>query len=396
VKRSFVLIALSLLVHVFGYYALFHRIEPFQYYFYLLSWWSYIVLIDALHSLRHGSFLILNRQLFLVISISSGFWCLFELINLRIQNWYYINLPADGVCRFAGYFFAYGTVIPGIYATTTLFENLFARARIKPICIHSYPFYAISGGILALVLLCAFPLYFFPVTWAFPALIIDGYNHRKGYHSFMRDLENGHIGSLLSAMASGLICGLLWETWNFWSISKWIYTVPFFEDLKVFEMPIPGYLGFCAFGVVTIDFVNLLKGIWPTRKYVYLAALMAFMISLVTFPLIDRFTRFSYTPVLEDLSFIDQKKLLLFKQEGIRTSYGIDPNLLDHKERVGLALLHLKGLGAEHLAKLHKEGIGTAEQLSGHNEQAVARILDETNLRRIRVYLKAAGTYRYE
>ena len=50
-------------------------------------------------------------------------------------------------------------------------------------------------------------------------------------------------------MLSGFLCGMLWEFWNFWSRAKWHYTVPIMERLKIFEMPVPGYLGFPAFAL---------------------------------------------------------------------------------------------------------------------------------------------------
>jgi hypothetical protein len=50
-------------------------------------------------------------------------------------------------------------------------------------------------------------------------------------------------------LASGLLCGVLWEFWNFWAGAKWHYTVPILEHLKIFEMPLPGYFGFPPFAV---------------------------------------------------------------------------------------------------------------------------------------------------
>ena len=41
----------------------------------------------------------------------------------------------------------------------------------------------------------------------------------------------------------------MWEFWNFWAGSKWVYTVPFFRQWKVFEMPLLGFLGFPPFAL---------------------------------------------------------------------------------------------------------------------------------------------------
>jgi len=42
---------------------------------------------------------------------------------------------------------------------------------------------------------------------------------------------------------------LVWECWNYWAHTKWIYNVPVPPDIKIFEMPLAGYGGFPAFAV---------------------------------------------------------------------------------------------------------------------------------------------------
>jgi len=49
--------------------------------------------------------------------------------------------------------------------------------------------------------------------------------------------------------AAGLICGFLWEFFNYCAIAKWTYTVPYFGNIKIFEMPVLGFLGFPPFAV---------------------------------------------------------------------------------------------------------------------------------------------------
>ncbi len=43
------------------------------------------------------------------------------------------------------------------------------------------------------------------------------------------------------------MCGVLWEFWNYWAGTKWIYAVPILGDIRLFEMPVPGFLGFPPF-----------------------------------------------------------------------------------------------------------------------------------------------------
>ena len=64
---------------------------------------------------------------------------------------------------------------------------------------------------------------------------------RLGGESSSRDLGEGQFDRLKNLMLSGFLCGILWEFWNYWARSKWHYTVPIMEHLKIFEMPVLGY-----------------------------------------------------------------------------------------------------------------------------------------------------------
>lgn len=297
-KKYISLVVLSLAIEAFGVFSLLYEINPFQYYFYVTSWWSYIILADTVFAFRNNRFLILNRRLPLLLLISSGFWCLFELINVRLHNWHYINLPSESVLRYIGYLLSYGTVIPAIMVTKGLLDAFLPSPKKRGFHIKKYPLCAVSAGVGSLILVFTLPSFAFALTWIFLALILDGINYRQGYYSFMKDLEAGLSKNLISTCSSGFMCGLLWEAWNFGAVSKWIYTVPFLETFKLFEMPLPGYIGFPAFGVETITFVSFLRGISGNRESYYIASAIGVALSLVSFPLIDHYTVLSFVPVL--------------------------------------------------------------------------------------------------
>src|SRR5205823_502586 len=86
-------------------------------------------------------------------------------------------------------------------------------------------------------------------VWLGFILLLDPINARNGAESLRGDLAAGHRGRLVNLLWGGLICGLVWECWNYWARSKWIYSVPVPPDIKLFEMPLAGYLGFPAFAV---------------------------------------------------------------------------------------------------------------------------------------------------
>jgi hypothetical protein len=48
---------------------------------------------------------------------------------------------------------------------------------------------------------------------------------------------------------SALLCGFFWEMWNYRSLAKWIYAVPYVNRFHLFEMPILGYAGYLPFGM---------------------------------------------------------------------------------------------------------------------------------------------------
>ena len=385
-----VVLFLAAFVHVSGYVLLARRIEPFMYNFYVVAWWSYIALVDAALALKSKHFLIFNRGLPLLLIISAAFWCMFELINLRIQNWYYVNLPSMGLIRFVGYLLAYGTVIPGIYVTQKAFAALLGSIRVRPFSCMFNPVSCVALGFLMFALLMLFPSQLFFLAWIFLIPIIEGYNYAKNRWCFTKDLERGEATRLVSTLLSGLACGLLWEAWNYWAISKWVYSVPFFERFKVFEMPILGYFGFIFFSLETILAINFIRESPLVQRHRLWTVTAALAFSFISFVAIDRFTVFSYTATVDQLSFIPQTKREELKRKGINTSFAIDPGELHQEERETLALLHLKGLGLANLEKLRERGVTSTAELARMDEGELSNTLGDKNRRRLRVYLRTA------
>ena len=60
------------------------------------------------------------------------------------------------------------------------------------------------------------------------------------------------------------MCGVLWEFWNYWAETKWLYTVPLPEWLRIqlFEMPVIGFLGFPPFAVEYFVLTELVSALW--------------------------------------------------------------------------------------------------------------------------------------
>jgi hypothetical protein len=76
----------------------------------------------------------------------------------------------------------------------------------------------------------------------------------------MGALATGDASLVLALLTSGLLCGVLWEFWNYWALTRWTYSVPYMGSLKLFEMPLPGYLGFPPFALECYAMYHWLRG----------------------------------------------------------------------------------------------------------------------------------------
>ena len=92
-------------------------------------------------------------------------------------------------------------------------------------------------------------VYLFGLVWLGFILVLDPVNDRAGRPSVWNDVRCGYQARLYALLASGAICGILWEFWNYWAAAKWCYIFPILENWRLFEMPLPGFLGFPPFAV---------------------------------------------------------------------------------------------------------------------------------------------------
>jgi hypothetical protein len=229
-------------------------IRPFTTWFYSLAWWSYIFGVDHLVYRRTGNSLWMNRrrEFYLLIPVSVFIWMIFEGYNFYLQNWRYVGIIREAPYRWFGYFLAYGTVLPALFETYELLDSLgmYRNHRSRPIPRTTawHPWFTLVG-VLFLYAPFFWPQYAFPLVWGGFIFLLEPVAPRRGGRSLMREMENGSRRTFLLLLTAGLICGGLWEFWNFWAESKWEYHVPFVAFLKVFEMPLLGFGGFPPFAV---------------------------------------------------------------------------------------------------------------------------------------------------
>lgn len=223
-----------------------------------IVWTGYILFIDALLNKLSGNSYLTDRRksFFLMLPVSLGCWLIFEAYNLHLMNWEYLNLPENMIVRIIGYVWSFITIFPGVLLTSEVIDHLKIFNRFKSrnfvISKRTLIFWLLIGAlflIVPLILPMTYSKYLFALVWMGFVFLLDPINAFLGEHSFFIDLRAGKINKLFSLFLSGIICGFLWEFWNYWAATKWIYILPFLQEPKIFEMPVAGFLGFLPFAV---------------------------------------------------------------------------------------------------------------------------------------------------
>ena len=245
-----------------------------------IVWTGYILFIDALvFKIKGRALLTTDRLEFMIVAVFSiAVWWLFEFYNApRFWTsdlelwWHYHKLEPNPYLRRAGYDWAFATIFPAMFETAELFAaTIFRRPTRRWSLQFSKPtlivcaILGLAGGVVPLI----YPSeWFAPMVWLAFIFLLDPLNFWRGYPSLFGDLARGDWRRLLSLLASGLVCGFLWEFWNYWSLSKWTYTVPYFGNVKIFEMPVLGFLGFPPFAVECwVIYVFLRSMLQPAKR----------------------------------------------------------------------------------------------------------------------------------
>ena len=240
--------------------------RPVSSFFTPIEWTGYILLADAWLMLKKRKSFIQswNARFPALCVYSILFWIVFEYYNLLLQNWYYKNLPESQSVRMVGYLWSFATILPGILATSELAKLLpwISQITRRQVAINSR---LLDRCILTGVILLAWPLvfpspYLFAPVWLGVIFLLEPLNYRLGRPSLLRDFEKGEWSNFYAVLLGGYVCGLLWEFWNYWAYTKWIYTVPILPQVKIFEMPVLGFLGFGPFALECYVAVNLCFG----------------------------------------------------------------------------------------------------------------------------------------
>jgi hypothetical protein len=250
---------LGLLAIALSQAGVFARVDPFYHWHTPIAWTGFILLADAVVWKRRGNSWIRNHGAELVFAACASVpvWVLFEFYNkYSIRNWYYIGLPESLPLRYLGYVWSFATIMPAIFEMAELVGSVrgsgaprdpepLPRQRLGPAawtCV-------LAGTVMVGVPVFVHSTYLAAPVWLGFILLVDPLNARAGHESITGDWRGGRTARLVNLLIAGLLCGFLWELWNYWGGTKWIYNVPILPEVKIFEMPILGFGGFPPFAV---------------------------------------------------------------------------------------------------------------------------------------------------
>jgi len=231
-------------------------------------WFSYILVVNALCLRRSGHSLMTDRPgyFLLLFPASATFWWFFEYLNRFVQNWYYLGVQFSPLAYFWYATLPFATVLPAVLSTREyLVGTGWIRrgySRMRPIALRHPTATALEALLLAaagLVAIGVWPNYLFPLLWVAPLLIIVGLQTAMKERHFLWQMAAGDWSGAVAAALAALVCGGLWEMWNYFSLAKWEYSIPLVQRFQIFEMPLLGYAGYLPFGLECVVIGDLLK-----------------------------------------------------------------------------------------------------------------------------------------
>jgi Domain of unknown function (DUF4332) len=381
-------------------------VEPVPTVFYLLAWYPTLLLLDALVALRGGpSLWDAPREGAAMLGWSVVIWCAFEALNFRLQDWYYVFVPASRWQRWLGVSASFATVVPAILLPERMLDRLGVGKRLKsrpvPLSPRDLRLAGVLGGVVLLATLAA-PAVLHPLTWgalwlvAEPALVrVDP------ERSLFADIGRGQWGRIVRLMIGGLVAGVLWETYNAGSRAQWIYTVPFLEDFKIFEMPPLGFLGFAFFALEAWSLYHLCRALATPRRAVIALGFVAAVLAGI-----DRWTVSSTRPSLDQVSGLSAGTRTRLAAAGLADVFPAAVLPADtlaartglptaEARRVGetLRLVALRGIGTRHAAQLAAVGVTSVADLARADPAPLWRALPHDphpTPAEVRVWVRAA------
>lgn len=246
--------------------------SPFQPHTFTPLWLSFILVVNALSRCRTGRCPMTEKPLFFILlfPVSAAFWWFFEYLNRFVQNWFYTGVHYGAMEYFVYASLSFSTVLPALLSTRDLiagsgrigagFQDFL---RIRPARPRILALMTLSAAAAGLFFIGIAPNLLFPLVWISPLLILVGIEALAGDTHILSGIAKGDWTGVLSSALAALLCGFFWEMWNFFSLARWHYSVPYVARFSIFEMPLLGYAGYLPFGLECAAVGRLLENLFP-------------------------------------------------------------------------------------------------------------------------------------
>ena len=222
-------------------------------------WAGFIMLVNALCVKRSGHSPMTDHPWAYAATFpaSSLFWWFFEYLNRYVWNWYYLGIAELDAAEYVLYAtVCFASVLPGVCAVAALLHTFplfddrvfsgMARVDLRR------PKWCAFLGALAAAGLCGIvfaPDIAYPLLWISPVAVFLLVQFLMGEKCVLDPVAEGNWSVFIRFAVAALICGFCWETWNYYSLAKWVYAVPWVHRFQIWEMPLVGFAGYLPFGV---------------------------------------------------------------------------------------------------------------------------------------------------
>ena len=227
---------------------------------YFPIWMGYIVTVNALVKWRSGRCPMTDHPFVYALTFpaSSLFWWFFEYLNRFVWNWYYLGISELSACTYTVYAtLCFASVLPAVYATAEFlgtfrffddrnYEGMGWRPDVRSV---RAKLFLLALSALGLVGIVFCPDYTYMLLWISPLMVFVLVQVLLGEPCILDRLKTGAWGLVFRFSIAALVCGFCWETWNYYSLAKWVYAVPWVHRWQIWEMPFIGFAGYLPFGI---------------------------------------------------------------------------------------------------------------------------------------------------
>ena len=239
-------------------------------------WLGYCLAMDGLVFWRTSTSLLTRspRKYAGLFLVSAPVWWIFELLNLRTQNWTYLGAEIFTPLEYVFWTtLGFTTVIPAVFGSAEFFASFDFVKRLKRGLVigtdqRTTLIFFMLGWIM-LVLMLVWPGIFFLFIWLSVYFILEPINVWLGNRSLAYWTQKGDWRPVISLWLGVLLTAFFWEMWNYYSYPKWVYHVAWGNWLHVFEMPLLGYGGYLPFALELYALYHWLSGLLDDKTTDY-------------------------------------------------------------------------------------------------------------------------------